>query len=238
MGGQALKDFIGRDALARIAANGVKRKMVGLEIEGPRTIRNGYRIYRNGKETGRVTSGPLSSSLTGRNCGLGYVATADAGIGTELEIDIRGKRSRGRVVATPFSPRGVKDEPRSALGRPISCASSNPCVGGSRDGSKGCRRHRHHGFRPAEPRRHPVRELPKVGDQVAGGSALGWVDSYRRAFDVVSPVSGEVIEVNPDVARIPRTSTLIRIRVRGCSRCASSRCATTRKCCISKPTPT
>ena len=57
------KDFIGRDALARIAADGVKRKMVGLEIEGARTIRNGYRIYRNGKETGRVTSGPLSPSL-------------------------------------------------------------------------------------------------------------------------------------------------------------------------------
>jgi aminomethyltransferase len=93
------KDFIGRDALARIAANGVKRKMVGLEIEGPRTIRNGYRIYRNGKETGRVTSGPLSPNLGGRNCGLGYVATEDAGIGTELEVDIRGTRSRGRVVA-------------------------------------------------------------------------------------------------------------------------------------------
>src|SRR6185295_1230933 len=48
------KDFIGRDALARIEAAGVKRKMVGLEVEGATTIRNGYRIYRNGKETGRV----------------------------------------------------------------------------------------------------------------------------------------------------------------------------------------
>ena len=84
------KDFIGRDALARIEASGVGRKMVGLEVEGARTIRNGYRIYRNGKEIGRVTSGPLSASLTGRNCGLGYVATADAAIGTELEVDIRG----------------------------------------------------------------------------------------------------------------------------------------------------
>ena len=45
------KDFIGRDALARIEAEGVRRKMVGLEIDGPRTIRNGYRIYRNGKES-------------------------------------------------------------------------------------------------------------------------------------------------------------------------------------------
>src|SRR6185436_312345 len=45
--------------------------------------------------------------------------------------------------------------------------------------------------------------LPKVGDHVAGGAALGWIDCYRRAFDVVSPLSGEVVAVNPDVVRDP-----------------------------------
>jgi hypothetical protein len=59
-----------------------------------------------------VTSGPLSASLTGRNCGLGYVATADASIGTELEVDIRGKRAKAKVVAVPFCARRVKDEPK------------------------------------------------------------------------------------------------------------------------------
>ena len=112
------KDFIGRDALARIAANGVGRKMVGLEIDGTRTIRNGYRIYRNGNETGRVTSGPLSPRLIGRNGGLGYVATADAEPGTEIEVDIRGTRSRGRVVAMPSSAReGSRRSPPSRRGR-------------------------------------------------------------------------------------------------------------------------
>ena len=108
------KDFIGRDALVRLEANGVSRKMVGLEIDGPRTIRNGYKIYRNGKEIGRVTSGPLSPSLIGRNGGLGYVATGDAKAGTEIEVDIRGKRSegtRGRdALLSAQSQRGTKCE--------------------------------------------------------------------------------------------------------------------------------
>jgi len=45
--------------------------------------------------------------------------------------------------------------------------------------------------------------LPKVGDQIVIGSALGWVDCYRRTFDVMSPVTGEVIEVNPEVGANP-----------------------------------
>ena len=105
------KDFIGRDALVRIEANGADRKMVGLEIEGTRTIRNGCRIYRNGKETGTVTSGPVSPDLSGRNVGLGYVQSDDAEIGTEIEVDIRGRRSAGRVVAPLFCPRKSKKNP-------------------------------------------------------------------------------------------------------------------------------
>jgi glycine cleavage system H lipoate-binding protein len=46
-------------------------------------------------------------------------------------------------------------------------------------------------------------ELPKMGDQVTNGAALGWVDCYRRAFDIVSPVSGEVIEINDAVVAHP-----------------------------------
>lgn len=34
---------------------------------------------------------------------------------------------------------------------------------------------------------------PKVGDQVTAGAALIWLDSYRRAFDIVYPVGGEVV---------------------------------------------
>ena len=46
-------------------------------------------------------------------------------------------------------------------------------------------------------------DLPKVGEQVTTGAALGWVDSYRRAFDIISPVSGDVIEINQAVVQHP-----------------------------------
>ena len=135
-----------------------------------------------------MTSGPLSASLTGRNCGLGYVATADAAIGTELEVDIRGKRAKGRVVAMPFCARRVKDEPRSphvvAVRR---FASANPMRGrvsttdakdvvaiglsdfGQRSLGDILSRRVAQGRRSGHERR----------------LALGWVDSYRRAFDII-----------------------------------------------------
>ena len=46
-------------------------------------------------------------------------------------------------------------------------------------------------------------DLPRVGDQVTKGAPAGWVDSYRRAFDIISPVSGEVIEINQAVVQHP-----------------------------------
>jgi aminomethyltransferase len=198
------KDFIGRDALARIGARGVSRKMVGLEIEGLRTIRNGYRIYRNGKEIGRVTSGPLSAGLAGRNCGLGYVAAGAAEAGTEIEVDIRGKRARGRVVATPFCPRRVKVEPAVSTWSPYEVRFSESHVWARAEaGSTDVVAIGISDFGQRSLGDILCVALPAVGDPVARGAALGWVDSYRRAFDVISPVSGEVIEVNDAIARNP-----------------------------------
>jgi len=198
------KDFIGRDALVRIEANGVGRKMVGLEIEGPRTIRNGYRIYRKGKEIGRVTSGPLSPSLTGRNGGLGYVESGDAKIGTEIEVDIRGRRSAGRVVATPLCPRRVKDEPSVRTWSPYDVRFTEFHVwAGLEEGSKDVVAIGISDFGQRSLGDILCVDLPRVGDQVTNGAAAGWVDSYRRAFDIISPVSGEVIEINQAVVQHP-----------------------------------
>jgi glycine cleavage system H lipoate-binding protein len=46
--------------------------------------------------------------------------------------------------------------------------------------------------------------LPKVAATVNRGSAAGWADSYRRAADILSPVSGVVISVDAATARDPR----------------------------------
>ncbi len=104
------KDFIGREALQRIKAKGVNRKLVGLEMQDRYTVRNGYAIYKDGKTIGKVTSGPLSPSLTGRSFGLGYVDATHSDPGTDVEVDIRGARRKARIITAPFGQRKSKDE--------------------------------------------------------------------------------------------------------------------------------
>lgn len=46
-------------------------------------------------------------------------------------------------------------------------------------------------------------ELPKVGTTVARGGQAGVVESVKSASEVYSPVSGEIVEVNPSLADDP-----------------------------------
>jgi glycine cleavage system H protein len=46
-------------------------------------------------------------------------------------------------------------------------------------------------------------ELPAVGRQVKAGEACAVVESVKTASDIYSPVSGEIIEVNPAVVDNP-----------------------------------
>lgn len=97
-------DFIGREAIAKIKAAGVPRKLAGFEVEGKNIARHGYPILKDGAKIGHVTSGTFSPSLE-KSIGLGYVASEHAAVGTELAIDIRGRTVHARVVKTPFYQR-------------------------------------------------------------------------------------------------------------------------------------
>ena len=46
-------------------------------------------------------------------------------------------------------------------------------------------------------------DVPKVGATVAAGATLGSVESVKAVSDIYSPVSGEVTEVNTDLATAP-----------------------------------
>ncbi len=188
------KDFIGRDALAKLKDAPRRRKMVGLEVEGPLTVRHGCRIYRQGKEVGLVTSGPLPASLAGRNLGLGYIAAEHSEMGTPVEVDIRGGRRKARVVAMPFRPRRVKDEPAVRTFSPYELRFSDSHVWARlEDGSQDIVTLGLTDFGQRSLGDILCLELPKVGDKVKRGETAGWGDSYRRAFEIPSPVSGEVI---------------------------------------------
>ena len=97
-------EFIGREALAKQKAEGVARKLVGFEMVGRGIARSHYPILQAGKRIGEVTSGAPSPWLN-KNIGLGYVTTAHAAVGTEIEILIRDQPVAARIVATPFYKR-------------------------------------------------------------------------------------------------------------------------------------
>jgi aminomethyltransferase len=93
--------FIGRDVLLRQKEEGVQRKLIGLELVDPGIARSEYPLFKDGKSIGRVTSGTRSPSL-GRSIALGYVSVDQAFVENNIEVEIRGKPVRAKVVALPF----------------------------------------------------------------------------------------------------------------------------------------
>lgn len=95
------EDFVGRAALEQQKAEGLKRRLVGLRLEGRNIARHDYPIVSEGQSVGVVTSGTLSPTL-GYPVALGYVSADLAKIGQSLEVAIRGKHFPATVVKRPF----------------------------------------------------------------------------------------------------------------------------------------
>jgi aminomethyltransferase len=97
-------DFNGRAVLAGQKANGAPRKLVGFEMTERGIPRHGYPVLLGDEVQGAVTSGTYAPFLK-KSIGLCYLPAARAGVGTELAVEIRGRRTPARVVATPFYKR-------------------------------------------------------------------------------------------------------------------------------------
>ena len=96
--------FNGRAALAGQKANGAPRRLVGFEMTERGIPRHGYPVFLGDETQGAVTSGTYAPFLK-KSIGLCYLPAARAGVGTELAVEIRGRRTAARVVATPFYKR-------------------------------------------------------------------------------------------------------------------------------------
>jgi aminomethyltransferase len=97
-------DFIGRDALLKVKEEGLKRKLIGIEMIERGVSRGGYAIFENDQQIGALTSGAPSPTLN-KNIGMGYVEAAHAVAGKTVQVDIRGKRTAAQIVALPFYKR-------------------------------------------------------------------------------------------------------------------------------------
>ena len=93
--------FVGRDALVKQKAEGVKRKLVGFELKGPGIARHGYPLLKDGQRVGEVTSGTMGPSLK-KAVAFGYVPTELSAEGSTFEVEIRGRAVPAVVVKTPF----------------------------------------------------------------------------------------------------------------------------------------
>lgn len=100
-------EFIGKDAIAEQKANGVSRKVVGIELEGQAVPRHGYNVLCNGETVGTVTTGYQSISTHKSVC-MALVDAAHAKLGTPLEIQIRKKIFPGTVVKKRFYDKHYK----------------------------------------------------------------------------------------------------------------------------------
>jgi aminomethyltransferase len=105
-------EFIGREALEKAKAAGVKRTLVGLEMTGRGIARDGYKVQDgSGLEIGYVTSGSPAPFLK-KNIALAYVPPECSAVGSVLQVEIRGALVAAIVVPTPFYRRPKKDSPR------------------------------------------------------------------------------------------------------------------------------
>jgi aminomethyltransferase len=94
--------FVGSEALAKVKAEGITRKLVGLRMVGRGIARHGYDVLdAKGAKIGAVTSGSPGPSV-GANIGLAYVPVSHAEAGTRVDVAIRRKTIEAVVVDTPF----------------------------------------------------------------------------------------------------------------------------------------
>lgn len=94
-------EFSGRDALARLKAQGLREKLIGFVLNERGFPRPGYMVRVGGEPAGVVTSGILSPSLD-RGIGLAWVPVEASKPGTAIEVVIRDRAQPAEVVRTPF----------------------------------------------------------------------------------------------------------------------------------------
>ncbi|MEO5720275.1 MAG: glycine cleavage system aminomethyltransferase GcvT [Chthoniobacterales bacterium] len=96
------ENFIGREILKQAKEGGTTRKLAAFKMKGKGPPpRPHYPVWVNGERVGEVASGTLSPSL-GEGIGMAYLPTANAKVGSELEIEIRGQKFPAVIEKKPL----------------------------------------------------------------------------------------------------------------------------------------
>jgi aminomethyltransferase len=99
-------EFIGKEALEKVRAEGITRTLVGLEMIERGIARDGYKVFDGSgrEEIGYVTSGSPAPFLK-KNIALAYVPPQFSAVETVLSVEVRSNKVKAKVVPTPFYKR-------------------------------------------------------------------------------------------------------------------------------------
>ena len=101
------EEFIGKEAVAKQKAEGVSRKIVGIELAGRAIPRHGYDVEAEGKVIGTVTTG-YNSISTGKSVCMALIDIAYAKLGTPVQVRIHRKLQDGVVTKKRFYEKNYK----------------------------------------------------------------------------------------------------------------------------------
>lgn len=93
--------FNGSEAIIKVKEEGITRKLVAFILQKPGFPRKGYKIFKDGKHVGMVTSGTVSPILE-KGIGLGYVELEFSKIATGIELEVRNKMIPAEIIKAPF----------------------------------------------------------------------------------------------------------------------------------------
>lgn len=102
-------NFLGRDALVKQKADGVKQKLCCLTLADPTAIALGNEpIFKGDKVIGWITSGGYGYSV-GKSIAYGYLPVAEAKVGNEFVVELFGERIKVKVENDPlYDPKGER----------------------------------------------------------------------------------------------------------------------------------
>lgn len=99
--------FIGKDVLKAQKETGTKKKIVGLEMIEKGIPRTHYEVFSGEQKIGEITTGTQSPTLK-KSVGLALLDTEFSDIGSIVEVQIRKKRAKAKVIELPFYKRTKK----------------------------------------------------------------------------------------------------------------------------------
>lgn len=102
-------EFIGKDAVMKLKEDGLRRKLVGIELLDRAIPRHGYEVLNvDGEPVGVVTTGYHAISVD-KSVALALVDVAYSAIDTQLEVRIRRKTFPAKVVKKKFLKKSYKN---------------------------------------------------------------------------------------------------------------------------------